>query len=149
MYMCDVIFDMAVILLTRYMLHKTVDMGLVLAFIRVMFITCIYIRLSIWCGITISLVSWLTVGIPGGGAVDGAGGRRGSQAQEWRLSTLQDPEGVSNQPQTADHRHTPPELTQGALVTAALHHAWQVRITLTALNPHRGFISNPCFTFSP
>ena len=51
---------------------------------------------------------------------------RGSPAEERRLAPLQNHDGIQIQPQAADYRHAPAELSEGALVPAALHHAWQV-----------------------
>lgn len=56
--------------------------------------------------------------------------RRGPSAEERWLSPLQDYDGVQVQPQAPDHWHTPPELTQRALVSATLYYAWQVGVLL-------------------
>lgn len=49
--------------------------------------------------------------------------RRGPSAEERRLAPLQDYDGVQVQSQAPDHRHTPPELTQRALVSTTFHYA--------------------------
>lgn len=54
--------------------------------------------------------------------------RWGTQTEEWWFAPLQDHDGVQVQPQAAYHRNTAAELSKGAVVPSALHHAWQVGV---------------------